>query len=458
MIVLSRSVARSFRTLMRRSVIAAAPRGPAPPVLASADAEGLTLRATGTEVGLTLRLPPREGCEGHLAFPGELLGEFEGSGDTDVVLELEASKGRARWEDHGGPKVATFVLVDSEKIPALPPATRRLARMPPTFLRTLDDACRSAGREAGRLGLDRIQLRGKTGQIVATDGRQLLLQGGIRLPFGADLLIPALPVFGSRELAGAEPVCLGRSEGRLLVRAGPWCFDIQIDRLARFPAVDKVIPSSPQPTCLVLSEDDAQFLLEAIPGLPAEDEDVSSVTVDLDGQGMIRSRTETNTTEIVLASSQVTGPPLRVCIGRHYFMRTLKLGFRALELCAPDKPLVAREGHRLLVLATLDPKVAVGPAPDMVRLVTSGKSTAPACPPNERTPIMATSLNNGANGQHSEQSESFDPLVEAEALKAALQESLNRASRLIAGLRQFRKQHKAVASAMASLRQFQLTP
>jgi hypothetical protein len=49
-------------------------------------------------------------------------------------------------------------------------------------------------------------------------------------------------------------------------------------------------------------------------------------------------------------------------------------------------------------------------------------------------------------------------LIEAEALKAALQDSLNRSTRLLAGLRQFRKQHKAVASAVASLRQFQLTP
>jgi hypothetical protein len=70
---------------------------------------------------------------------------------------------------------------------------------------------------------------------------------------------------------------------------------------------------------------------------------------------------------------------------------------------------------------------------------------------------MATH-NNGSNGQHNEQPESFDPIVEAEALKATLQEALNRSSRLIAGLRQFRRQHKAVASAMASLRQFQLTP
>jgi hypothetical protein len=66
--------------------------------------------------------------------------------------------------------------------------------------------------------------------------------------------------------------------------------------------------------------------------------------------------------------------------------------------------------------------------------------------------------NNGANGHQAEQFDAFDPLVEAEALKAALQDALNRSTRLIVGLRQFRKQHKAVASAMASLRQFQLTP
>jgi hypothetical protein len=69
-----------------------------------------------------------------------------------------------------------------------------------------------------------------------------------------------------------------------------------------------------------------------------------------------------------------------------------------------------------------------------------------------------TTSTSAANGRASEQHESFDPLVEAEALKTALQEAMNRSARLIAGLRQFRKQHKAVANAMASLRQFQLTP
>jgi|SRR5580692_3567538 hypothetical protein len=111
-----------------------------------------------------------------------------------------------------------------------------------------------------------------------------------------------------------------------------------------------------------------------------------------------------------------------------------------------------------MVFVTVDPNQAVGPSPDMVRLTTTDTDNgiAPVNPSHERTPTMAIS-NDGANGNHSE-SDAFDPFVEAEALKATLQEAINRSTRLITGLRQFRKQHKAVASAMASLRQFQLTP
>jgi hypothetical protein len=139
-----------------------------------------------------------------------------------------------------------------------------------------------------------------------------------------------------------------------------------------------------------------------------------------------------------------------------------------LEVHAPNKPLVARDGDRLMVFLPLDAKCAVGPSPDMVRLTTSltniapvqsapEKSVVPAKPLIERNKTMATPQN-GTNGHQVPPSETFDPIVELEALKTALQEAQNRSTRLIAGLRQFRKQHKAVATALTSLRQFQLTP
>ena len=70
-----------------------------------------------------------------------------------------------------------------------------------------------------------------------------------------------------------------------------------------------------------------------------------------------------------------------------------------------------------------------------------------------------SNVSNGTNkGRAPEPAQVSDPLEEAEALRSALQEAHNRVSRLIASLRQFRKQRKVVESAVASLRQFHLTP
>ena len=47
----------------------------------------------------------------------------------------------------------------------------------------------------------------------------------------------------------------------------------------------------------------------------------------------------------------------------------------------------------------------------------------------------------------------FDPLAEAEAVKALLSEAHSRLSRLIAALKQHRRQARAVAAAVQSLRE-----
>jgi hypothetical protein len=65
---------------------------------------------------------------------------------------------------------------------------------------------------------------------------------------------------------------------------------------------------------------------------------------------------------------------------------------------------------------------------------------------------------NGTNGQHGGQPEVVDPLQEAESLKIALQSSLNTATRLISSLRYYRRQRRAVESAVASLRQLNPHP
>ena len=57
---------------------------------------------------------------------------------------------------------------------------------------------RTAARESTRYGLSLVQLRGRAGEVVATDGRCLLVQGGFPLPWPEDVLVPRVAAFGMR--------------------------------------------------------------------------------------------------------------------------------------------------------------------------------------------------------------------------------------------------------------------
>lgn len=47
--------------------------------------------------------------------------------------------------------------------------------------------------------------------MVATDGRQILIQGGFGLPWEGDLLVRATPLFASKGLPRDRPVRVGRT-------------------------------------------------------------------------------------------------------------------------------------------------------------------------------------------------------------------------------------------------------
>ena len=73
----------------------------------------------------------------------------------------------------------------------------------------------------------------------------------------------------------------------------------------------------------------------------------------------------------------------------------------------------------------------------------------PNSPPNEPR-------SNGEQRHGSaEQGEPTDPIAEAEELRVALQLALARTGRLIAALKQERRQSRVVATALASLRRLQ---
>ena len=108
MIEFSRTLARQFRAVLRRSLMEAEPRGPWPVVVCRADRRGLSLEALQGDLAVRHRqegvYPPEV-----INFPGGLLAEMEGRSDVPVALEaVEGGKGRAHWSEGAVPRAVEF--------------------------------------------------------------------------------------------------------------------------------------------------------------------------------------------------------------------------------------------------------------------------------------------------------------------------------------------------------------
>src|SRR5262249_31125321 len=163
-------------------------------------------------------------------------------------------------------------------------------------------------REGVRFAVQNLQLRGARGALVATDGRQLLVQEGFPFPWREDVLVPALGAFGCRELPQDAPVSVGKTDTHVCVEVRPWTFHLALTKAGRFPDVEHAIPArTGSVTTCRLSPEDAAFLAKALPRLPGRGDDHEPVTVDCNGRLAVRARAEgqERVTELVLSRSEV---------------------------------------------------------------------------------------------------------------------------------------------------------
>jgi hypothetical protein len=160
---------------------------------------------------------------------------------------------------------------------------------------------------------------------------------------------------------------------------------------------------------------------------------------------------ETTARELRLAHAQVTGPFMSLRTDRLHLLRALKLGFTEIEITNPHVPLCCRDRNRIYVWMPLD-------------------STAPTSHPKCQTtttndltkevPTMPDPNGNGKPVHSGEINHSLtDPLAEADAVRGLLAEAQSRLARLMASLKQHRRQARAVRAAMRSLKDLPpLTP
>jgi hypothetical protein len=440
----TREVAQSFRLLFGKC-LSGRPRGPAPPVVVRTGGGLRTLAAT-TAGGVTLtHSAPAPGEPDDLVvLPASVLAEVEGGTGEGVALDLRTKlRGVVTWHGGGKPRTLPVELILPGKQHELP-APPEMTCVPGPLLAALFECGQTAAKESGRYALSKVQLQGKAGRVVGTDGKVALLWRDLNFPFAEDVLVPALPVFGAKPLARATEVKVGRTATHLVVAAGPWSVWLPTDGNAKYPDVAAVVPRRATATAEI-DEADAARLLPALPGLTGGDHELRPVTLDTGGGVRVRGGTEGGETkEVPLARSTASGPAVRVVLDRRVLARALALGCRTLRL-TPGKPVVAEGGDRTLVAAQLDPSLLAAPAS------CAPEPSRPSDTPERRTPVKPES-----DGHVPPRGDPADPLELAEELRAALSEAAATAARLVAALRQGKKEKKVLSALMTNLKQLNL--
>jgi hypothetical protein len=467
MISLTRSLARNLRAVFRRLVPRRGGHGSPPLVELIANKDGLRARLATGEVAAEFHQTGALNTD-TILLTLEALAECEGRDDSEVAIEtIVGGRIEMRWEAKGIPQQRDYTTVVCERL--FPEPAETTVPNEPGLLVALEQAVETACKEVARYTLNRIMLRGKSGEVIATDGKQLLIQGGYLFPWAEDVLVPTTPVFGCKELEAGRMVRVGRTDEHVMLSIGEWTFWLTIAPDGRFPDVAAVMPKG-QGSILQLDPADLDFLVRSLPSLPGAEDDNAPVTVDLNGEAAVRARAEgqTRSTEVVLSRSTVEGSPVRFSTDRGYLLRAAELGFPSLRAFGPEKPVLCKDGRRTYMWMTLG-GAGLPPDADAMRLDTAAERTprkkgaTKARKAKARSEVEVVPAATGT----SEVRETPAPkgvksgagtaglAEEAREVQRLLRETMARTRKLLAAIRVHLRQHRLVRSTLASLRQLQ---
>jgi hypothetical protein len=483
-ITVSRSLVRQLRAVFRRTLRMTS-RDTGPNLLLAAGPDGLRIQARNMHAAVEHHVPGDFPVE-QICLPFAFLAECEGGRAEPVVLEQERDGCvAAQWSDNRIPQVVQYDSLPPDDTP-FPAVPSPLAEIDKGLWQVLAAAMETTDPALGRHVTDCVQLSGSNGRIAATDGRQLLVHTGFGFPWGDDVLVPRTSLFACKDLRPDSPLLVGRSDTWLTLQTGPWTFHLAIDTERCFPKVEQHLQQPETARVRVeLASEDADFLADALRRLPCdEDNDDHPVTIDLNGQVIVRAATHDSKapTELVLSRSSTSGENLRLAVNCTYLARTLKLGLRQLFVFGAELPMQASNGNRTYVWAPLGKTGIVKPSRKAVR-IDSADAPAEPCesetPPPSATrsktamtkstkpPIQTTvdetdSVNGNGNGHVNGNGNgqpdtvgSPDPIELAEALRTTLRTAATQTAELISALRQQKKANKNVQTVLASLRQLQ---
>lgn len=368
MIQISRQLAKQLRSMVKMLFPV---RGPIPALTFRAGQDGLFIEVQGANQALRYHDPqPREQVQ--LLVPFNMLEDVQGSKPEPVNLNTRRDGVLGvNWEDRGIVRNLEYdAPVSDADAPPFPALPETFSENPPALLTALREAYETTDAESSRYALASIQMRGREGVIAATDGRQLLKQSGFAFGFDEDLLLGQTKLFANKHLPADQPVRVGKGGDKMVVfQIGPWSYWLPVVE-GRYPDVDRTVPAPGRSkSTLQLTSADAKFLTENLHRLPNGTTN-RELTLDVNGHVVLRASAPDTPrpTEMVLRNSSKRGDDLLVCTDRHYLARAARLGFTEIELPDNTSPAVARDALRVYAWMVLDPKEAIKPTTDCLRI------------------------------------------------------------------------------------------
>lgn len=470
MITITRALARQLRAVFRRAGIGKVHGGYGQRALFLANGDALRVRGLSHNAAVEYQAAHQGGAVQALV-PLDLLAACEGSRPDPVQLDFgTADKVTASWTDKRVPVVRDFATstLDDTLLP-FPAQPETLATNGPELWTALREAATTTDQQPHRYALSCVQLCGTSGKIVATDGQQALVQSGFVFPWSDDLLVPASGVFGCRELPSDQPFQVGKTEDWATFRTGPWTISLKLEKDARFPDVTRHLADPRSATSrLCLDASDGDFLVEALPRLPCEDETNCPITLDLNGQVLIRGKgaEQSRATELALSNSRLDGEAITLNSNREYLLHALRLGFRDVHLFGNDQPALCDDGRRQFLWAILAPGAEIPSGPNPIRIASIQHQPDGAGgnhePRRRKTPVSASIPQSPPIGdktatkaKRSSASKKPSPIEQAIAFRDALRTAVVQANELTRSLKQQKREARLVQSTLASLRQLQ---
>jgi DNA polymerase III sliding clamp (beta) subunit (PCNA family) len=457
MIVISRAMARQFRTVAKKCKRRAL-ESDSDLVIKQGKGK-LTFTTKYSEAAIQVEFTALSDNEAELVMPMNVLDRILQLKTDHIELHCPKNmKGQARWVESGIPcSFSVLFQAPNEQHSPLERPTETTP-VPARFLKGLNECGRSAAKQDSRFALTRIQVRGKQGQIIGTDSYTGLFCHGFALPFAEDILLPAIPVFGMSDLQSQE-VTVGKTARHFVVSAGPWTIWLSIITEGKYPDLNSLIPRQSE-TLAKIDAQDASALLNVLEHLPGMNEDDRPVTLDFDERIKVRACDSESgeTKEIILAQSPVEGPPVCVAVNRDHLARALTLGCHSLRgPASPDKPLISDGEGMTFIASTLKPELIVPPSNEAT--ATSKVPVPQSTLPQRRTEMRQTDQN-GRNSNGRTESpptvDTADPLIIVEELRSALADATTKANKLATILKSGRKEKKVLANVFAGLKQLNL--